>query len=258
LAGIGIIGGLLWLVFSFLVLLFHGFKAGGAQGGMSRGEWALCNASVLVTFIHYAVVSDSVWSRRLLVVGIAIHLVWFVAVVCIVTLSGGGVLLTPLFFAGLACWIAYAATVPLALQIEPSLVNDYIPLVPGKGVDSSDAYEGLDQVPMAERPRMIGALPRGAVYFRTWQTLRWFLLLTIPLLASGIAWWSRKDSVWGFVGVCAIGGACLICLFVALCSGMSSSNNGTVFRHREPIRFWLDILLTTLGYFAMSVVGYFA
>jgi hypothetical protein len=108
LAGIGIVGGLLWLVFGYLLLLFHGFKAGGPQGGMSQEAWALCIAVILITFIYYAVVSSSVWTRALLVVGVVVHALWAVAMVCIVGLSGGGFLLTPLFFAGAACWIGYA------------------------------------------------------------------------------------------------------------------------------------------------------
>ena len=105
---IGVVGGVLWFFLGGLILLFSGFKPGGNQGGMSDGEWALCIAPVLFTFIYYGIVSCLVWSRFLLWCGIALHVLWAIAVVCIFTLSDGGFILTPLFFPGLACWTAYA------------------------------------------------------------------------------------------------------------------------------------------------------
>jgi hypothetical protein len=111
---IGVGGGLLWFCLGVLILLFSGWKPGGPQGGMSDGEWALCIATILITFIYYAVVSGSVWSRGLLLAGIAIHVLWAAAVVCIAALSDGGFIFAPLFFTGAACWIAYAMITPRA------------------------------------------------------------------------------------------------------------------------------------------------
>jgi hypothetical protein len=81
---------------------------------MSGGEWVLCIAAVLITFVYYTIVSGSAWTRVLLLAGIAVHAFWAVGVVCIIALSDGGFIFTPLFFGGAACWIAYATMTPHA------------------------------------------------------------------------------------------------------------------------------------------------
>jgi hypothetical protein len=108
---IGIGGGLLWFLFGCLILLVQGILP-GPQTGMSRGEWTFCIAAVLITLVYYAVVSVSIWSRGLLFTGIALHVLWVVAVIWIVTLSDGGFILMPLLLAGAACWIAFTAMAP--------------------------------------------------------------------------------------------------------------------------------------------------
>ncbi len=119
-------------------------------------------------------------------------------------------------------------------------------------------HEQLDHVPSDQRPRMIGALPRGASYFRRWRSLRWFLLLLVPPSASAYAFWTHGQTVWEAAGFLLLGVAPASLLFVFLCSGMSSSNTGTYFRHREPVRFWAEVAILIAVYIAISCCGYFA
>src|SRR5262245_1091933 len=116
---------------------------------------------------------------------------------------------------------------------------------------------GWEDTPVGERPRMVSPCPEGFVYFRKWRSLRWFLLLVPPVLASGSAVVLRGQgwvpAVFVIVGGHFIGAA----LFVVLASGMSSSNWGTYFRSREPLRYWLDVAILATAYFMMCVCGYF-
>ena len=51
------------------------------------------------------------------------------------------------------------------------------------------------------------------------------------------------------LGVTAIG-------FVTLFSGMSSLNHGTYFRRREPIRYWLSVLIWGSAYVFVTIAGF--
>jgi hypothetical protein len=112
LAGIGILGGLLWFILGAFVLIAPA-PPDARQGGMSDGELALCIMAILIAFIYYAIVSSAVWSRNLLWVGIGVHVLWAAAVLSILGLTGGGFLLLPVFLAGAACWIGYAVVTPV-------------------------------------------------------------------------------------------------------------------------------------------------
>jgi hypothetical protein len=107
-------------------------------------------------------------------------------------------------------------------------------------------YEYLRSVPVEDRPKMIPLW--GREYFTHWQSLRWFLLLSIPSLGSTL--WNLfalgrwKGPLFGLL-VCqylvAVG-------FVSMCSDMCSSNWGTHFRSSEPFRFWVGLSVIVFAY----------
>lgn len=116
--------------------------------------------------------------------------------------------------------------------------------------------DDLRNVRCERRPRMIAALPDGWVYFRNWSTLRWFLVLSLPPIASAFAVWIHGHGFWQAAGVWMFGFAISIVLFVSLCSGRSSSNTGTYFRQTEPVRYWAEIVLIVAVYIAVCCGGY--
>lgn len=124
-------------------------------------------------------------------------------------------------------------------------------LLPGK-------HDYLKRVAVAQRPRMLWLFPWGTSYFRSWQTLRWFLLLVVPIIGSALLLGFHRHEIVGplFVGFVGTYGAA--CLFVELCSGMASSNWGTHFRQTEPVRYWIQISMVTLAYLALSSLGFVA
>ena len=116
--------------------------------------------------------------------------------------------------------------------------------------------ESLQNVPCKERPRKIAALPGGWIYFRTWRSLRWFLVLSVPPIASSVFVWMNGHGFWQAFGCWILCFALSISLFVSLSSGMSSSNLGTYFRKTEPVRYWVEITVMSVVYCALCSVGY--
>ncbi len=116
--------------------------------------------------------------------------------------------------------------------------------------------DNLQNIPCAQRPRMIGALPRGLVYFRTWHTLRWFIALALPVLASAATAWMHGHGPWLAAGLGILGLLVAVLIFVFLFSGMSSSNAGTYFRQSEPARFWAEVVLLCVIYIAACLFGF--
>jgi hypothetical protein len=79
---------------------------------------------------------------------------------------------------------------------------------------------------------MICLFPQGLVFFQSWRTLRWFLLMLVPVLVSAGASWARLQDGGLVIVVGLVGVAVASILFVELCSGMASSNWGTHFRSK--------------------------
>jgi hypothetical protein len=94
------------------------------------------------------------------------------------------------------------------------------------------------------------------MYFAAWRRLRWFLLLVLPMLCSTSAVYIRGRGMVAAACSVVLGVAVAAALFVELCSGMSSSNWGTFYRRREPVRFWLAIAWWGLCYLVIAFVGY--
>ena len=111
-------------------------------------------------------------------------------------------------------------------------------------------------VPCADRPRL-PLFPAGLAFFKTWKTLRWFLLLLLPVLSSAAAA-LRQRGLFAATGVLLLGLVVAAVLFVQLCSGVSSSNWGTFYRRREPARYWFAVGWVALFYLGLSVIGYIA
>jgi len=99
-------------------------------------------------------------------------------------------------------------------------------------------------------------LPQGLVYFGSWRTLRWFLLLVLPLLFSAGAAYLLGRGLGTAFGILVMGVGFAAMLFVALCSGIASSNWGTFERRREPVPFWLVVGWVGLFYLLLAFIGY--
>lgn len=97
--------------------------------------------------------------------------------------------------------------------------------------------DDLEYTPCEQRPRLIPVLPGALPSFRSWPSLRWFLLLQLPVVGSATASLMRGRPIGGAAMIILLGLATSTCLFAAICSRISSSNVGTYFRSREPIRF---------------------
>ena len=118
-------------------------------------------------------------------------------------------------------------------------------------------HEHLKDVPVAYRPKMLPLFPWGTPYFRAWRSLRWFLGLLFPIAGSALSLWHHQHGI----GLSLLVGLVVVyisaCLFVALCSGMVTSNWGTYFRQTEPSQFGLHIVILGMLYLGLSCVGYF-
>jgi uncharacterized membrane protein YeaQ/YmgE (transglycosylase-associated protein family) len=117
-------------------------------------------------------------------------------------------------------------------------------------------HEHLKEIPVAHRPKMVSLFPWGAPYFRAWRLLRWFLALLLPVTGSAVSLWFRKHGIGVSVFVGLVGAYVAACLFVALCSGMASSNWGTHFRQTEPTQYWLQVAVIGVVYLGLSCVGF--
>lgn len=107
----GSIGFWLWPFLCGLAWLFHGFKPGGAQGGLTAFQGWLCFLAPTVSFIYYLCVAEMRWSRRLFVIGIIVQAGMLVAVVTLSSCTDGGFLVAPLLLVGPFAWLVYAVRV---------------------------------------------------------------------------------------------------------------------------------------------------
>ncbi|HEX2854103.1 MAG TPA: hypothetical protein VHO24_12765 [Opitutaceae bacterium] len=81
--------------------------------------------------------------------------------------------------------------------------------------------------------------------------------MLVPIFA-GSAWrYAHTKDIGGSLVILFLGGVLSCFLFVILCSGFVSSNTGTYFRDKEPVRYWRDVGLLMLVYVAISICGYF-
>jgi hypothetical protein len=105
---VGVIGLVIGLMLSVLMWLFHGFKPGGPQGGLSAWQGWLCALAPAAAFFYYACIAAFPWTRRLFVIGGVLHLILLFAVVTLVSFTDGGFVTLPILLVGPALWIIYA------------------------------------------------------------------------------------------------------------------------------------------------------
>ena len=60
-------------------------------------------------------------------------------------------------------------------------------------------------VPVSQRPRRLSIFPRGLAYFKSWRSLRWFLLLLLPWLPNSIAAYLRGFGPFNSIGLFLVG-----------------------------------------------------
>jgi hypothetical protein len=115
-------------------------------------------------------------------------------------------------------------------------------------------WHNLKDIPPSLRPAPLPLFPSGWQYFQRWRSLRWFVLLLLPGTVSVLvsAWRHGVQAILGLAILTSLTAAITAILFIALCSGCTSSNWGTWFRSREPFRYWLDVFILSIAYFALS------
>jgi len=89
-----------------------------------------------------------------------------------------------------------------------------------------------------------------------WRSARWLVLLLFPIAASAAATVVRGFAAIATIGIAVIGIAVALCLFAAVASGIESSDWGTFLRRREPIRYWIGVLILAAWYLGMCAAGW--
>ena len=79
----GFLGLLAWPMLNFIAWVFHDWKPGGAQGGLSLFQG---------------------WFR----LGVVLHVALFVAVSTLISFTDGGFVILPVIFVGSVLWMLYA------------------------------------------------------------------------------------------------------------------------------------------------------
>ena len=104
----GFVGLLAWTVLSFVAWVFHDWKPGGAQGGLSLFQGWFCALCLVTVSAYYVAVSAAEWSRTLFRLGVVLHVALFVAVITLISFTDGGFVILPVIFVGPVLWMLYA------------------------------------------------------------------------------------------------------------------------------------------------------
>lgn len=111
---LGMIGGIglfAYPALSLVAWLFHDWKPGGSQGGLSMLAGWYCVVCLMVVSAYYVAVAAVEWCRRFLIVGLAIHLALFLAAVILISATDAGWLIAPMICLGPALWLVYATRI---------------------------------------------------------------------------------------------------------------------------------------------------
>ena len=119
-------------------------------------------------------------------------------------------------------------------------------------------YEFLRSIPPERRRNFLPFVPRGWAFFRRWRSVRWFVALLVPVVASAVVALDRGRAWWEADMLAVLGLAVTLGLFVTLSSGISVSNTGTYLRWWEPVRFWWDVAVLVAAYVGIALGGYVA
>ena len=101
-------------------------------------------------------------------------------------------------------------------------------------------------------PMGLGLFPHGLAYFTEWRHLRWFLLCWFPNAISFFVLLPGHHRLGVHVLLAVLSPFFLAAAFVSFRSGVTSSNLGTFFRDREPVRFWISTGVPALAYIVLS------
>jgi hypothetical protein len=108
---LGVLGGIgvfAWPTLGFIAWLFHDWKPGGAQGGLSAFQVWFCALSLMAVSAYYIAVAASQWSRWLFVTGAALHTALLISLVILISSTDGGFLIAPVILVGPVIWFIYA------------------------------------------------------------------------------------------------------------------------------------------------------
>src|SRR5205823_7875008 len=108
---LGVLGGIgvfAWPALSFVAWLFHDWKPGGAQGGLSVFQGWYCALCLVAVSAYYVAVAAVEWCRRFFIVGLALHAALLMAVVMLISSTDGGFLIAPVICIGPVVWMVYA------------------------------------------------------------------------------------------------------------------------------------------------------
>ncbi len=111
---LGVLGGIgvfAWPALSFIAWLFHDWKPGGAQGGLSAFQGWFCALSLVAVSAYYIAVAASEWSQRLFVTGGVLHTALLISVVMLISSTDGGFLIAPVILVGPVIWLIYATRI---------------------------------------------------------------------------------------------------------------------------------------------------
>lgn len=108
---LGSLGLLIWPTLSFLSLLFHNWKPGGSQGGLSVYQSGFCALTLISVSAYYVWVAKTEWRAGLFGAGIVLHMALFVAIVMLASFTDGGFLIAPVISIGPVLWMAYVALI---------------------------------------------------------------------------------------------------------------------------------------------------
>ena len=115
----------------------------------------------------------------------------------------------------------------------------------------SQLSDGFENLKPSARPRA-PLFPGGLVFFCRWRTLRWFILLAVPAIAGSTMVLVGGHAIASLISL-VVGLTSSSVMFVVACSGMTSSNWGTYFRRREPVRYWISFAIAVAAY--CTIVG---
>jgi len=138
---------------------------------------------------------------------------------------------------------------------ETGFMKLRLAVIPQEESTSTDTDESTNGD--AEETGLQPVFPAGVVYFRRWKTLRWFVLLILPVLAS-IAMVIVRGQYAAAVALLLLHGLMTVLLFVILSSGAASSTAGNFERHKTPIRYWLSVGAVAFWYGVLFLFACYA
>ena len=80
--------------------------------------------------------------------------------------------------------------------------------------------------------------------------------MLVPIVVGTTSAWYRCG-LFPAIVMLILGLSSASVVFRILCDGMSTSNQGTWFRETEPAKYWLDVVIWSIGYILVASAGYF-